>query len=67
MVTLIASTLMILIDGLVALPAALVLNKAWGFIACAFDLPVFEYWSMFFITWALLIIRPDVHTGSSEE
>lgn len=53
--------------GLVAFPVAVVFSKAWEAIAWHFNLPLFDYWQMYFITWALLILKPSGNNNSNSK
>lgn len=64
MITILATVLCLGLYGLVAFPVAVVLGKAWEAIAWHFNLPLFDYWQMYFITWALLILKPSGNTNS---
>lgn len=64
MITILATVLCLGFYGLVAFPVAVVLGKAWEAIAWHFNLPLFDYWQMYFITWALLILKPSSNTNS---
>lgn len=59
MITILATVILLGVYGLVAFPVAVVLGKAWEAIAWNFNLPMFSYWQMYFITWALLILKPS--------
>lgn len=59
MITVLITVAVLAIYGLVAFPAAVVLGKAWEAIAWNFNLPTFDYWQMYFITWALFILMPS--------
>lgn len=64
MITILATVLYLGLYGLVAFPVAVVLGKTWEAIAWHFNLPLFDYWQMYFITWALLILKPSSNTNS---
>lgn len=64
MITILVTLVALAIYGLVAFPAAVVLGKAWEAIAWSFNLPTFDYWQMYFITWALFILLPSGHSYS---
>lgn len=58
MIAILATIIILGICGLVAV----VFSKAWEAIAWHFNLPLFDYWQMYFITWALLILKPSGNT-----
>lgn len=62
MFTILATIIILCLYGLVAFPVAVVFSKAWEVIAWHFNLPLFDYWQMYFITWALLILKPSSNT-----
>lgn len=62
MFTILATIIILCLYGLVAFPVAVVFSKAWEAIAWHFNLPLFDYWQMYFITWALLILKPSSNT-----
>lgn len=64
MFTILATIIILCLYGLVAFPVAVVLGKAWEAIAWHFNLPLFDYWQMYFITWALLILKPSSNSNS---
>lgn len=64
MIAILTTVLCLGLYGLVAFPVAVVLGKAWEAIAWHFNLPMFDYWQMYFITWALLILKPSSNTNS---
>ena len=59
MISIFFAAIAIGIYGLISFPTAVVLCKAWEAIAWHFNLPMFDYWQMYFITWALLILKPS--------
>lgn len=64
MFTILATIIILCLYGLVAFPVAVVFSKAWEAIAWHFNLPLFDYWQMYFITWALLILKPLSNSNS---
>lgn len=62
MFTILATIIILCLYGLVAFPVAVVFSKAWEAIAWHFNLPLFDYWQIYFITWALLILKPSSNT-----
>lgn len=67
MFTILATIIILCLHGLVAFPVAVVLGKAWEAIAWHFNLPLFDYWQMYFITWALLILKPSGNSNSNSK
>lgn len=64
MFTILATIIILCLYELVAFPVAVVFSKAWEAIAWRFNLPLFDYWQMYFITWALLILKPSGNNNS---
>lgn len=62
MIAILTTIIILGICGLVAFPVAVVFSKAWEAIAWHFNLPLFDYWQMYFITCALLILKPSSNT-----
>ena len=62
MIAILATIIILGICGLVAFPVAVVLGKAWEAIAWHFHLPLFDFWQMYFISLAFLILKPSSHT-----
>ena len=67
MIAILTTIIILGICGLVAFPVAVVLGKAWEAIAWHFNLPLFDYWQMYFITWALLILKPSSNTITNSD
>lgn len=67
MFTILAIIIILCLYGLVAFPVAVVFSKAWEAIAWHFNLPLFDYWQMYFITWALLILKPSGNNNSNSK
>jgi hypothetical protein len=67
MFTILATIIILCLYGLVAFPVAVVFSKAWEAIAWHFNLPLFGYWQMYFITWALLILKPSGNSNSNNK
>lgn len=67
MFTILATIIILCLYGLVAFPVAVVFSKAWEAIAWHFNLPLFDYWQMYFITWALLILKPSGNTITNSD
>lgn len=67
MFTILATIIILCLYGLVAFPVAVVFSKAWEAIAWHFNLPLFDYWQMYFITWALLILKPSSDTITNSD
>ena len=67
MFTILATIIILCLYGLVAFPVAVVFSKAWEAIAWHFNLPLFDYWQMYFITWALLILKPSSNTITNSD
>ena len=59
MITILVTIIAWALYGLVAFPASFILGEAWKAIALNFNLPMFDYWQMYFITWALFILSPS--------
>ena len=53
------------IYGILSFPITIIFNKAWEAIAQQFNLSLFGYWQMYFITWALLILKCQRYTDKS--
>lgn len=67
MITFLVSALVILMRGIFAFPVAFIFGLAWQAIAYEFNLPEFGYWQMFFISWALLILKPSPATTNDKD
>lgn len=67
MFTILATIIILCLYGLVAFPVAVVFSKAWEAIAWHFNLPLFNYWQMYFITWTLLILKPSGNNNSNSK
>lgn len=67
MITVLATIVLLGVYGLVSFPVAVVLGKAWEAIAWHFNLPMFSYWQMYFITWALLILKPSGNITTNQD
>lgn len=67
MFTILVTIIILCLYGLVAFPVAVVFSKAWEAIAWHFNLPLFDYWQMYFITWALLILKPSSDTITNSD
>ena len=67
MITILATIIILGTCGLIAFPVAVVFSKAWEAIAWHFNLPLFDYWQMYFITWALLILKPSSDITNSDK
>lgn len=56
LISVICALLVMVVEGAMAFPVAVIVMKAWSYISIAFNAPALGYWACYFITWAFLLL-----------